>query len=98
VLNAEIGQFLTIARKFKTDWYIGSITNNQSREFAVELSFLEKGKLYLAEIYSDSPKTNLKTNPTAYEMSKLIVDKSSSLQIKMTNGGGCAVRLHLIED
>ena len=44
VLNGEIENYLTIARKDRqsNDWYIGSITNQKSRSFQFKLSFLKR--------------------------------------------------------
>ena len=54
VLNGEIEQFLTIARKDKNsdNWYIGGITNEESRTLQFDLSFLDEGS-YIARIYAD---------------------------------------------
>ena len=40
VINGEIGEFITIARKDREskDWYLGSITNQNDRIFKINLS------------------------------------------------------------
>ncbi|MFM9911152.1 MAG: glycoside hydrolase family 97 protein, partial [Chitinophagaceae bacterium] len=53
VLNSKIGEYITIARRNNNDWYIGAISNHQSRMLRIPLKFLKDGK-YLAEIYSDA--------------------------------------------
>lgn len=46
ILEAEPGDYITIARKAKgkNEWYIGGITDENSREAVIDLSFLPAGK------------------------------------------------------
>ena len=46
ILDAEPGDYLHIARKAKgkDEWYVGGITDENKRDFTVDLSFLDKGK------------------------------------------------------
>ena len=48
VLNGEIGEFITIARKdINSDsWYIGSITNEDGRSIEIEMNFLNDNATY----------------------------------------------------
>jgi hypothetical protein len=43
VLNAEIGKYVTMARKDRNseEWYIGSITNEDPRKLEINLAFLD---------------------------------------------------------
>ena len=55
ILEAEPGDYITIARKAKgkNEWYVGGITDENSREALIDFSFLPKGKQYQADIYAD---------------------------------------------
>jgi alpha-glucosidase len=94
VLNGEIGAFVTIARKDRKsdDWYLGSITNEEKRDLTIDLSFLDKGQDYLAQIYADGENANWKSNPTDIKIEEKIVNSSSSLVLKLASGGGQAIR------
>ncbi|MGE5437197.1 MAG: glycoside hydrolase family 97 protein [Syntrophothermus sp.] len=94
VLNAQIGDYLTIVRKDRnsTDWYLGSITDEEARTFEVTLTFLDEGKQYTAEIYADGKDADWKTNPYSIEITQQIVKKSTILKIILAAGGGCAIR------
>jgi len=94
VLNAKIGDFLTIVRKdvASDDWYLGSITDENSREFNIKLDFLDEGRKYRAEIYADAADAEYDKNPEVYEISTKEVDKNSELLIKLAKGGGQAIR------
>ena len=92
VVNGEIGEYVTIARRDRNsqDWYLGSITNEESRTFDVDLSFLAAKAEYTAEIYADGPNADWELNP--YEMSIRKESVGTSYKFKLARGGGHAVR------
>ena len=73
IIEAEPGDYITIARKEKGKdaWFIGAITNENSRSASVPLRFLDKGKKYIATIYRDADNADWKNNPEAYQIDKL---------------------------
>ncbi len=97
ILEAEPGDYITIARKAKgtDDWFIGAITDENSREVKIDLSFLDEGKTYEAIIYADAKNAHWKDNPMAYTITKKKVTCKSTLKLKLAEGGGCAVSLRL---
>ncbi len=100
VLNAEIGEYYTVARKARNsdEWFLGSITNEKAREFEVDLSFLDEGKKYKAQIYADAADADWETNPTAIEISDQEVDSATKLKIELAKGGGQAIRFVPVEE
>ena len=94
-LNAEIGDYITIARKAKgkNEWYIGSITDENARNFSVKLDFLKAGKKYKATIYADAADAHWEKNPTATNITEQTVDKNTVLALKLVAGGGTAISL-----
>jgi hypothetical protein len=95
ILEAEPGDYITIARKAKgtLDWFIGAITDENGRNAAFPLNFLDKGKKYVATIYADADNTDYKGNPEAYQIHKYLVDDKTKLNLKLANGGGAAVSI-----
>jgi glucan 1,4-alpha-glucosidase len=95
ILEAEPGDYITIARKEKekSSWFIGAITDENSRNTDIALSFLKKGKKYIATIYADAANADWKENPEAYTIEKLIVDYTSILHLKLAKGGGAAISI-----
>jgi len=93
VLNGEIGDFITIARKERnTDkWFLGSITDENDRMINISLNFLEAGKEYKTNVYSDSDDSHWDKNPTAYEIESKLVSNSDKLTLKLAPGGGTAI-------
>src|SRR5581483_5622273 len=48
------GEYITVARRRGSDWFLGSLTNWTPRQLDIPLDFLGPGK-YTAEIYADAP-------------------------------------------
>jgi len=94
VLNAEIAEYITTVRKDKhsEDWYLGSLTNEESRSFNIDLSFLDQDTIYEAQIYADEIGTTWNKNATNVAISKKEVKSTDNLQLKLGEGGGTAIR------
>lgn len=90
VLDAGVNEFITIARRKGTDWYVGTITNTSPREIAVSLNFLREGT-YTAEIYSDAP--DVARQPNHLNKQIRTVNPSDVLRIQLAPGGGQVIRL-----
>ncbi|HEY7750886.1 MAG TPA: glycoside hydrolase family 97 protein [Ignavibacteriaceae bacterium] len=93
VINGEIADFVTIARKERnTDkWFLGSITDENERSFDILLNFLDTGKEYEATVYSDADDSHWDKNPTAYLIENKIVFSTDTLILKLAAGGGTAI-------
>ncbi|MCK7522144.1 MAG: glycoside hydrolase family 97 C-terminal domain-containing protein [Ignavibacteriales bacterium] len=93
VLNGEIGDFITIARKERnTDkWFLGSITDENERVVKISLNFLDEEKNICAAIYSDADDSHWDKNPTAYKIENKTVSSSDTLELKLAPGGGTAI-------
>ena len=95
ILEAEPGDYLTIARKAKgtNDWFVGAITDENRRQTTLPLSFLDAGKKYEATIYRDADQADWEKNPEAYVIEKKNVSAKSNLVLKLATSGGCAIRI-----
>ena len=94
VLNAEIGEYITTVRKdkYSEDWYLGSITNEESREFEIPLAFLDKNTSYEAQIYADAEGITWNTNAEKVNISIKTVTSKDTLKLNLAEGGGVAIR------
>jgi alpha-glucosidase len=96
------------ALKPRDTWYIGGITDEESREVEVKLDFLKPGVKYEATIYADAkdacglPNTStlthshnntLEYNPYGYTITKKTVTSKTTLKLKMAPCGGFAVSI-----
>lgn len=95
VLEAEPGDYLTIARKAKgkNEWFIGAITDENKRTSTINLNFLEAKKKYVAILYCDAANSHWKENPMTYEIKKVLVDATTVLKLTLAAGGGAAVSI-----
>jgi hypothetical protein len=93
ILEAEPGDYIVEARKAKGKerWFLGAITDENARNFNVNLSFLDASKNYTATIYRDADNADWQSNPEAYVIEKRSVNNKTSLSIKLAPGGGCAI-------
>jgi glucan 1,4-alpha-glucosidase len=94
-LEAEPGQYITVARKAKgtNNWFVGNVNGETPRTSNIKFDFLEKGKKYIATIYADAKDAHYKTNPQAYTIRKMTVTSKSKLAQLSAPGGGYAISL-----
>ncbi|MCM0668252.1 glycoside hydrolase family 97 protein [Flavobacterium tyrosinilyticum] len=88
-LDGEVGKFVSIARRKGNTWYLGAITNWDSRDITIDFSFLEKGKKFQAEIFSDG--INADKAATDYKKEIITVDSITKLKYRLASGGGLAM-------
>lgn len=95
ILEAEPGDYITIARKAKgkNEWYVGGITDENSREAVIDLSFLPAGKKYVATIYADGKTADWRTNPKEYVISTKKVTSKTKLKQRLAPSGGVAISI-----
>ena len=95
IIEAEPGDFLTIARKAKNrdEWFIGAITDENAREANIALDFLAPDRTYLATVYRDASDAHWQRNPQVYKIENFTVNNKTALKIALAEGGGAAVSL-----
>lgn len=95
ILEAEPGDYITMARKAKgkNEWFIGAITDENSRTATASLDFLDAGKQYVATIYADTKDADWEKNPMVYEIKSYLVDSKTALKLALASGGGAAVSI-----
>ncbi len=95
VLDGEVGDFVTIARQERgtDDWFLGSITDENPRDIAVNFDFLGDGKEYIATIYRDGPRAHWKDNPASLEIEQVLVTNETKKVFHLAPGGGIAISL-----
>ena len=93
VLNAALGEYITIARKAKgtPKWLLGSITDENPRTLEASLAFLDANTTYTATIYADGAGAHWDSNPTPVAIQKVLVTKDMTMQLRLAAGGGTAI-------
>lgn len=95
ILEAEPGDYITIARKAKgvNEWFVGGITDENAREAVIDFSFLPAGKKYVATIYADGKKADWRTNPKDYVITTRKVTSKTTLKQRLAASGGVAISI-----
>ena len=95
VLNGEIGDYATIARKDRNsdDWYLGAITDEEPRTLSVSLSFLDEGRKYYATVYRDGKNAGFNADGQSLEIETRPVSRFDTLRLALAPGGGQAIRI-----
>ena len=91
VTQGELGKYIVTAREKDGNWYMGGQTNWDARGLTLDLSFLEDGKTYEAEIMKDG--INANHNAEDYTIEKISVKKDTKLNIQLASGGGFVIKL-----
>ncbi len=87
VLHASIGEYIVVARRNGSRWFVGAMTNWQERSFNIDLSFLQKGT-YRVEQMKDGTNAHRMAEDYKYEI--IILDSGKPLVINLAPGGGWA--------
>lgn len=90
ILQGTMGEYIVSARRVEADWYIGGMTNWDSREVTLDLSFLGNGN-YTATIFKDG--VNAAKQATDYKKEVKTVTSQTQLKLLMAPGGGFAISL-----
>ncbi len=90
VLEASVSEHLIVARKNGSNWYLGAMTNENAKEFTLDLSFLDDSE-YLAEIIEDG--INADRYGSDYRKVTRSILEGESIKIKLAPGGGWAAIL-----
>ena len=97
-LAGQVGEYVVIARRERDsrDWYLGAITNEEARLVDIDLSFLDAGARYAAELYVDGDAAHWRSNPYPIIIEKREVGAADGLPLRLAPGGGAAVALRRI--
>ena len=98
-LEAEPGDYLTVVRKTKgkETWFLGAITDENTRTSEIKLDFLKPNKKYKAIIYQDGKTADWKNNPINYEIKTMEVTSKSKIKLVLAAGGGTAISFELVK-
>ncbi|WDV53167.1 glycoside hydrolase family 97 catalytic domain-containing protein [Streptomyces coeruleorubidus] len=90
-LAGAIGEYIAVARRAGSTWYLGAMTDESSRTLSLPLSFLGSGT-YTATVYADgTPGSSPFRTPVV--VSTRTVTAADTLDVAMAPAGGQAVVL-----
>ena len=92
VLDGKMGEYIVTARRDGDVWYVGGITDWNTREMTIDLSFLPDGD-YQVEEFRDGVNAHRKGTDYRREEKGLPADKK--LKVKMYPGGGYVAKIQV---
>lgn len=87
VPDGRPGEFVAVARRKGSQWYLGAITNENARDVNLPLNMLDADRPYAAIIYEDG------AGPRAIRKVQKRVRRGDMLDLKLPSRGGAAVIL-----
>ena len=90
ILSGKLGEYVVVARRKGSDWYIGGLTSWEEREIEIDLSSFADGN-FQAQMLLDGINANRKAGDYQYKEGR--VSSNDKLNVKMKKGGGFAIRL-----
>ena len=95
-LDGKIGEYFISVRNKGDNWYIGGITNWDSRRLQVNCDFLESGISYQMTLYEDGSEA-FSDNARDVNVRHLNVTSNSTLSFNLAPGGGFVAILKMAE-
>lgn len=92
VLDGKVGEYIIIARRKGTVWYIGAMTNWNARE--IEIDFCSLFSQYISgEIFRDG--INADKVGRDYRKENLKISHDLKTKVLLAPGGGCVIKINL---
>jgi len=85
-LAGDLGEYVVVARRRGSDWYIGAMNNEHARSVRLKLDFLGAGS-HVAHMYADGK------SPADLDTSDRVVRHGGELRLALAGSGGAAIRI-----
>ncbi len=89
VLEAAVGDYLAVARRWGDSWYVAAMTDWDPRELSLSTDFLGQGT-WSAEVFRDG--INASRNPQDYRRLSVEIEAGEPFDVTLAPGGGWVAR------
>ena len=89
-IDGRVGEYVLMARRRGDTWYVGGLTDWNSRTVSIDLSFLAPGR-YEMTLFADG--VNADAVARDFSRTTAVVEAGSSRTVRMAQGGGFAMVL-----
>lgn len=89
-IDGKVGEYIAMARRSGSDWYVGAMTDWNARTMELDLIFLPEGE-YELELYRDGINADRAACDYKKEIVSLPADRK--LVVRMAPGGGFAAKI-----
>jgi alpha-glucosidase len=93
-IDGKVGDYVMLARRKGTTWYVAAITDWTPRRLPLRLDFLKQGKKYRMELIKDG--INADVTAVDYKKETSTVELAETLDINMVSGGGWVAKIEEI--
>lgn len=90
VIDAKVGDYILLARRSGTNWFVGALTDWNPRNMEFDLSFLPAGE-YTVEIFQDG--INADRHAEDYRHTKVTARSGEKMKISLAPGGGWVAKI-----
>jgi alpha-glucosidase len=90
-LAGKISEYVAIARRNGSDWFVGAMNNWTARDLELDFSFLPEGTFQM-DAYQDGE--NADRLASDYKLTHTQVTRTTKLKIHLAPGGGWAAHIH----
>jgi alpha-glucosidase len=92
IASGRMGEHIVTVRRHGSSWYVGGLTNWDSRDVTVDFSFLPEGQRYRVTLFADG--LNADKNAEDYRVLTFEAKRGDRRTIHLAQGGGFAMKLH----
>jgi alpha-glucosidase len=90
VLDGAVGEYIVVARQSGDDWFLGALTNGESRDLKIKLDFLAPGTWRMQQ-WTDGP--DAAQNAEDLSVEERSVRSGDTVELHLAPGGGAVARL-----
>jgi alpha-glucosidase len=85
IMSGTMGQYIVVARRSGADWYVGGLTNWESRDIEMDWSFLDSERNYTIMAFTDADEAR------KFHLSETTPSQCRS--IHLASGGGFLLKV-----
>jgi alpha-glucosidase len=89
-INGQVGEYVTVARRRGTEWYVGSMSNWSARTLPLSFEFLPPGT-YDATIFRDG--ANADKHGSDFAVERRSITQTDTVMLRLAPGGGWVARI-----
>ncbi|MDD6437888.1 MAG: glycoside hydrolase family 97 protein [Prevotella sp.] len=89
-LKSKLGEYVAVARRKGSTWYVGAITGWTARDLSLDLSFLKSGD-FKAETFADGP--NVDKVGEDYQQNTVDVPSNRVMKVHLAAAGGFVMKI-----
>lgn len=91
-ITGEIGDYVALARRHGSEWFVAAITDWTPRDLVLDFSFLPENKEFTVELFRDGINADIRANDYKKETRK--VKKGDRVTVSLASGGGWVARVY----